>query len=124
MLREMVYRNEGLQVFLHCVAVCACNFYDLAYRYFPMLFNEFQNLHREFRQRVDDNFLAFYLFFKSLLLLLKRTQKIYDPWFPLRRITADCTLRFAQCHIVSFFRLLNHAFERTIGNISIAAAQK
>ncbi|ODJ88578.1 hypothetical protein CODIS_11270 [Candidatus Thiodiazotropha endolucinida] len=60
-----------------------------------MRLSEFQDLHGEFRQFVEQDFLARDLGFQTRFLFLQGVQKVHDPWLPVGSGGADRTLRAA-----------------------------
>lgn len=97
---------------------------DQADRHFPVLFRQLQDFDREFRQSVHDDALALDFLLEPGLLLLERAQEINCPRLPIRRVIADRALGAAQGEIVSFLALLDHAFQRAVRNIGIAATEQ
>lgn len=88
-----------------------------------VLAREVENAHGQFRQLRKNDLLALNLRGETALLPVERAQEEQKPGLPVRLFGADRALRLAQSKVIAFHALLDHAFERGIGNIGITRLQ-
>lgn len=97
---------------------------DLAHRGPSMFTGKLKDLERKRGQFGKHKVFAFDLFPEPPHLLLKRTQEECQPRLPVGVVCTDGLLSLAQSEVVTLLAVLDHAFERAVGRVGIAAAKQ
>ncbi len=121
---EMPLLDQLRKMFLERVPAGSGKPDDLSHGGAAMLPDVFDDLDGEAGKRGNTQLLALNLNSEPALLLLQRTQEEEEPWLPVRNWSADRRLGLPECKVVGLLAVLDDAFKRAVGHVSISGLQQ